>query len=42
MESSLYKAEEDFLQKNSINRYLQGLSTSLLAGGAMYSMTSGG
>ena len=41
MESSLYKQQEEFLQKNSINRYLQTLSSSLLAGGAMYSMTSG-
>ena len=41
MESSLYQQQEDFLQKNSINRYLSSLSSSLLAGGAMYSLTSG-
>lgn len=29
------------MQKNSINRYLTNLSSSILAGGAIYSMTKG-
>jgi len=41
MESSLYAEKEDFLQKNSINRYLSSLSSSMLAGGALYNMTQG-
>ena len=41
MESSLYKEDDDFLAKNSINRYLSAISSSLLAGGIVYSMFYG-
>lgn len=41
MESSLYAEQEEFLQKNTINRYLTTLSSSLLAGGALYNMANG-
>jgi hypothetical protein len=40
MESSLY-AQDDFLTKNPINRYLTTISSSLLAGGAVYGMVTG-
>lgn len=39
MESSLQ--QEDFLAKNSINRYLTTVRTTLLGGGAVYSMFAG-
>jgi hypothetical protein len=40
MESSLYQ-EGDFLQKNTINRYLTVIRSSLLAGGPLYQTFSG-
>lgn len=42
MESSLYVEKEEYLQKNSIHRYLSNLSSSLLAGGALYNLKNGG
>jgi hypothetical protein len=40
MESSIQK-EDEFIAKNPINRYLSTISSSMLAGGVMYSMFAG-
>lgn len=42
MDTSLYyqNTDQEFNQKNSINRYLTMISSSLLAGGVVYSLTN--
>jgi len=39
MEQQKDDYSESFIQKNTINRYLTVISSSLLAGGVMYTMT---
>ena len=39
MEQQKDDYSESFIQKNTINRYLTVISSSLLAGGAIYTMT---
>ena len=39
MEQQKSDYSESFIQKNTINRYLTVISSSLLAGGAIYTMT---
>ena len=40
MESSLHE-DDDYIAKNCINRYLSNITSSLLAGGAVYDAFSG-